>query len=85
MDNTMEKSPLCELVEHMIQPMVSQKELFSVAEVTPEHVRVEVAPDDIGRIIGKQGRTIRAVRTMVAAAGYEKARVEVDEATPEEE
>jgi predicted RNA-binding protein YlqC (UPF0109 family) len=33
------------------------------------HYRLTVAPGDIGKIIGKQGRTARSIRTILAAAG----------------
>ena len=32
-------------------------------------VELEVAPDDLGKVIGRQGRTARAIRTILAAAG----------------
>jgi predicted RNA-binding protein YlqC (UPF0109 family) len=31
-------------------------------------LELEVAPDDIGKVIGRQGRTIRAIRTVMKAA-----------------
>jgi predicted RNA-binding protein YlqC (UPF0109 family) len=31
-------------------------------------LELKVAPDDMGRVIGRQGRTIRAIRTVVKAA-----------------
>jgi predicted RNA-binding protein YlqC (UPF0109 family) len=44
----------------------------SVREVQGEQVTVlelRVAPSDLGKVIGKQGRTARAVRTLLGAAG----------------
>lgn len=32
-------------------------------------LEVEVAPEDVGRVIGRQGRTVRALRTLASAAG----------------
>lgn len=32
-------------------------------------LEVEVAPEDVGRVIGRQGRTVRALRTIAGAAG----------------
>jgi predicted RNA-binding protein YlqC (UPF0109 family) len=43
-------------------------------------VRVTVPADDIGRVIGRQGRTIQAIRTLVSTLGDDATRVEVDEA-----
>lgn len=32
-------------------------------------IELEVAPDDLGKVIGRQGRTARAIRTLLNAAG----------------
>jgi predicted RNA-binding protein YlqC (UPF0109 family) len=32
-------------------------------------IELEVAPDDLGKVIGRQGRTARALRTLLSAAG----------------
>jgi uncharacterized protein len=37
-------------------------------------VKLEVAPDDLGKVIGRQGRTARAIRTVIAAAGQKSRR-----------
>jgi len=37
-------------------------------------VELEVAPDDLGKVIGRQGRTARALRTLLAAAGQKSRR-----------
>lgn len=37
-------------------------------------VELEVAPDDLGKVIGRQGRTARALRTLLAAAGQKQRR-----------
>ena len=37
-------------------------------------IELEVAPDDLGKIIGRQGRTARAIRTLLAAAGQKSRR-----------
>ena len=41
------------------------------------HLRVHVAPDDMGRVIGKRGRVANSIRTVVRAAAT-RDRVEVD-------
>jgi predicted RNA-binding protein YlqC (UPF0109 family) len=41
------------------------------------HLRVHVAPDDMGRVIGKRGRVANSIRTVVRAAAV-RDRVEVD-------
>jgi predicted RNA-binding protein YlqC (UPF0109 family) len=37
-------------------------------------VELEVAPDDLGKVIGRQGRTARAIRTLLSAAGQKTRR-----------
>jgi uncharacterized protein len=37
-------------------------------------IELEVAPDDLGKVIGRQGRTARAIRTLLAAAGQKSRR-----------
>ena len=37
-------------------------------------IELEVAPDDLGKIIGRQGRTARAIRTLLIAAGQKTRR-----------
>jgi len=46
---------------------------------------VQVDPADVGRVIGRQGRTINAVRTIVKAAGLKsQQQVSLDLVTPED-
>ena len=37
-------------------------------------IELEVAPNDLGKVIGRQGRTARALRTLLAAAGQKNRR-----------
>lgn len=37
-------------------------------------IELEVAPADLGKVIGRQGRTARAIRTLLAAAGQKSRR-----------
>ena len=60
------------LVLHIAKSLVDDPDSVSVKiNETPESVTVQlsVAPDDMGKIIGKQGRTAKAIRTVVKAAG----------------
>ena len=57
-----------ELVRYIISELVDNKDVVKV-EVDGDTVRVSVAKDDMGKIIGKQGRTAKAIRTVVKAAG----------------
>ncbi|OJG74330.1 KH domain-containing protein [Enterococcus quebecensis] len=57
-----------ELVLTIVRPLVSQPELVKL-EIEESDVFLEynltVSPEDIGRIIGKQGRVAKAIRTIV--------------------
>lgn len=60
-----------ELVEFIAKSLADKPEEVEVREVEGEQVRVlevRVAKEDLGKIIGKQGRTARALRTIVSAA-----------------
>jgi predicted RNA-binding protein YlqC (UPF0109 family) len=61
-----------ELVESIAQALVDSPEQVSVTEVEGEQTTVlelRVAQPDLGKVIGKQGRTARAIRTILGAAG----------------
>jgi uncharacterized protein len=60
------------LIEKMAKALVDRPEEVSVGEVAGERTIVfelRVAKTDIGKIIGKQGNTARAIRTVLSAAG----------------
>jgi predicted RNA-binding protein YlqC (UPF0109 family) len=59
-----------ELVEYMAKALVDDSDKVNVTEVEGERVTVielRVAPGDLGKVIGKQGRTARALRTILNA------------------
>lgn len=61
-----------ELVEHIAKALVDNPDQVVVQAVAGGQATVlelRVAPDDIGRVIGKQGRTARSLRTILNAAG----------------
>lgn len=61
-----------ELVEAMARALVDRPEEVSVKEVDGEKTTVfelRVAQSDLGKVIGKQGKTARAMRTILGAAG----------------
>ncbi len=65
-------SEIKQLVEDIAKALVDTPEQVSVREVQGEQVTVlelRVAPTDLGKVIGKQGRTARSVRTLLGAAG----------------
>ena len=70
---------LKELVESMAKVLVEQPDqvyVEAVEDPATTTLKLRVAPGDIGRVIGKQGRTARAIRTLLhAAAARAKKRV----------
>lgn len=61
-----------ELVEQIAKALVDQPDKVQVREVVGEQTTVlelRVATEDLGKVIGKEGKTARAVRTLLAAAG----------------
>jgi len=62
---------MIELVSNLAQALVDKPEEVSVEAVedtTSTMLRLRVAPTDLGKVIGKQGRTARSIRTILAAA-----------------
>jgi uncharacterized protein len=60
-----------DLINYIAQALVDHPEQVSVNEVTGDQTSVlelTVAKEDIGKVIGKQGRTARAMRTILNAA-----------------
>lgn len=60
-----------ELVQYLARSLVSNPDAVDVAESAMEDGTVyelRVAKDDLGRIIGKQGRTAKSIRTILNAA-----------------
>ncbi len=60
------------LVEEIAKALVDIPAEVAVTEVQGEQVTVlelKVAPTDLGKVIGKQGRTARSIRTLLGAAG----------------
>ncbi|MBO4312021.1 MAG: KH domain-containing protein [Desulfovibrionaceae bacterium] len=62
---------LKELVEYVAKALVDKPEEVNVRMLEGDQtavVELRVAKDDIGKIIGRQGRTVRALRTVFSAA-----------------
>jgi hypothetical protein len=60
-----------DLIKYIAQALVDNPEEVSVAEVEGNQTSVlelKVAKEDLGKVIGKQGRTARAMRTILSAA-----------------
>jgi len=71
-----------ELVEYIAKSIVSVPDDVKVTEETEENrivIKLEVAADDKGRVIGKQGRVAEAMRTLLrVAATKEGVRVRLE-------
>ncbi len=60
-----------ELIEHIAKALVDYPDKVEVNEVEGQQtsvIELKVAKEDLGKIIGKQGRTARAMRTILSAA-----------------
>jgi predicted RNA-binding protein YlqC (UPF0109 family) len=60
-----------DLIKYIAQALVDHPDQVSVSEVVGNQTSVmelKVAKEDLGKVIGKQGRTARAMRTVLSAA-----------------
>jgi hypothetical protein len=67
-------------VEHLVKGIVEHPDDVAVAERSGRRGRtleVRVHPDDLGKVIGRGGRTANALRTIVAGVGGRGVRVDV--------
>jgi predicted RNA-binding protein YlqC (UPF0109 family) len=65
------------LVESICKALVDNPDEVQVTQIDGEQTTIlelRVAPSDLGKVIGKQGRTARAVRTILAASGMKQKR-----------
>jgi predicted RNA-binding protein YlqC (UPF0109 family) len=66
-----------ETVEMIVKALVDETDAVDVREIERDgttRIEVRVAQTDMGKVIGKQGRTVRALRSLVYAAGLKKHR-----------
>lgn len=64
-----------QLLETIAKSLVDYPDQVQVAEVTGEQsiiLELKVAPEDMGKVIGKQGRIAKAIRTVVKAAAVKE-------------
>jgi uncharacterized protein len=60
-----------ELITYIAKALVDKPEEVTVTEIEGEQtsvIELKVAKEDLGKVIGKQGRTARAMRTILSAA-----------------
>jgi hypothetical protein len=79
----MAENPMKELVSFIATSLVDQPQAVEVNENAPEDdvvvVELRVAKEDLGKVIGKQGRTARAIRALLnAAAGKQNKRARLE-------
>jgi predicted RNA-binding protein YlqC (UPF0109 family) len=68
----MNANEMKELIEAIVKPLVDSPEHVEITELVTENqitYRLSVEKEDIGKVIGKQGRIAKAIRTVVYAAG----------------
>ena len=61
-----------ELVEYLARGLVDKPDEVKVERVERDGaivLELRVAPDEVGKVIGRQGRIVRALRTLVRASG----------------
>ena len=60
-----------DLVQYLAKSLVNNPDAVEISETAADDssvLRLKVAKDDLGRIIGKQGRTAKSIRTLLNAA-----------------
>jgi uncharacterized protein len=71
---------VADVVEHLVRGIVSKPDEVRVEMITGRRgrtVEVHVHPDDLGKVIGRGGRTATALRTLVSGIGGRGIRVDV--------
>lgn len=68
---------LVDLTKEIVMSLAKDKDIVSVKEFESDEedtilIEVMVSSDDIGRVIGKEGRNAKAIRTLVQASSYLK-------------
>ncbi len=72
-----------DLVEYIVKAIVAEPDKVSITEEDSDEgllIKLEVAPDDKGRVIGRQGRVAQAMRTLLrvkAAKDDTRVRLEI--------
>ena len=74
---------MAELLEYLARQLVDEPDAVRVEQVEEDDdtlvLRLHVAQDDVGKVIGRQGRIARALRTVVrASSARERRRVQLE-------
>ncbi len=74
-----------EFTEYLVKELVTKPELVTVKEFeeeTEKVIQILVSEDDMSKLIGKEGNTINAIRTIIQSAAYlnneKKVKINVD-------
>jgi len=70
-----EQIELKDLIEYIVKHLVDEPNSVEVKEVSGERAviyELRVRPTDVGKVIGKGGRTAQALRTLISAVGAKK-------------
>ncbi|HUO16446.1 MAG TPA: KH domain-containing protein [Verrucomicrobiae bacterium] len=65
-----QQGDVCALVELVAKSLVDKPEDVFVELFDDGVIELEVAEEDVGKVIGRQGRTARALRSLLSAAGH---------------
>ncbi len=66
-----------QLIEYLVKELVDEPDQVDISEIPGDEAttyEVRVAPDDLGKVIGKQGRIANALRTVAKAAAMKHKR-----------
>jgi uncharacterized protein len=80
MDSFARGKPMRELIEQIAKAIVEKPEEVQVRGIEGENaivIELRVAKDDIGKVIGKKGKTISAMRTILSATRAQKRKRQV--------
>ena len=69
------------IVEYIVTTLVEKPKSVSIIQTDKDNkqvISIQVASNDVGKIIGKDGKTIRAIRNLVDALGPHETPVEID-------
>ena len=58
---------MVDLISFMVKSLVDDKDAAKVTLTDEETITIQVAKEDLGKVIGKDGRIIKAIRTIVRA------------------
>jgi uncharacterized protein len=58
-----------ELVKFIAQTLAEEPEEVEVHAADDRVIELRLAPDDVGRIIGRRGKTAKAIRTLLSVSG----------------